>query len=112
MGSRSPWVVCGDREVVWMVQVRALFRVRAVRAARADSSRFQLAALYRVVSTCRSHRSLCRPFRLVSHPYRRRRHRSGAPIRRRHLPVRLPHPNGLLAYFLDVARSFRRRARS
>ena len=109
MGQHKRRATWHNGEVVWKAEVRALFCICAVHA---DSSQFQLAVLCRVVSTCRSHHSLRRPSGIYSHPSRLHRHRSGAPGRTQHLPVRLARLTGLLALYLDVVRSFRRRARS
>ena len=56
-------------------------------------------------------RSLRHPYSVVSHPSCRLRLRSGAHGRSRRLPTRSGRPLGLLAAYLDLARSFRRRAR-
>ena len=92
-----------------MVQVRPSSRVCAFRA---DLTCLQLAASSRLVSSrglCRSLRHACH---LVSHRIRCLGHCSGASNRPRRLSISPARPYGLPAFYLDVARSYRRRARS
>ena len=91
-----------------MVQVRPFSCICAVHA---DSTGCQLAGPFRLVSSHGVRCSLHYLFRLVCDLCRRRYHRSGTPIRSRHLPTPLVRLHGLLACYLDIARSFQRCAR-